>query len=97
MIDDDFFPLPIPIQHFYRMEFLFTRHNLKMGINYSILTILALFILLILKILIALLIKEKRRVCSNTSKKDLKMKTLKLNYLVNFQEKSDYYVLYIYI
>jgi hypothetical protein len=68
-----------------------------MGINYSILTILALFILLILKILIALLIKEKRRVCSNTSKKDLKMKTLKLNYLVNFQEKSDYYVLYIYI
>ena len=69
MIDDDFFPLPIPIQHFYRMEFLFTRHNLKMGINYSILTILALFILLILKILIALLIKEKRRVCSNTSKK----------------------------
>jgi hypothetical protein len=60
-----------------------------MGINYSILTILALFILLILKILIALLIKEKRRVCSNTSKKDLKMKTLKLNYLV-----TDSYVLY---
>jgi hypothetical protein len=98
MIDDDFCPLPIPIQHFLSDGILVYKAQSEDGHKlFDLDYILALFILLILKILIALLIKEKRRVCSNTSKKDLKMKTLKLNYLVNFQEKSDYYVLYIYI
>ena len=69
MIDDDFCPLPIPIQHFLSDGILVYKAQSEEGINYLILTILALFILLILKILIALLIKEKRRVCSNTSKK----------------------------
>jgi hypothetical protein len=95
MIDDEFCPLPIPIQHFLSDGILVYKAQSEDGhklfdLDYTC----SVYIAYTKDSNCSSNKKRRRRVCSNTSKKDVKMKTLKLNDLVNIQEKSDYYVLF---